>query len=74
MGVQLVHPQHDLLGVPILLGDQMPHKVRPVPPLAPVRHRAVPPAGERLKGEEHAGYAVAHLAAVVAFHRTQLDR
>jgi hypothetical protein len=74
MSVPLVHDQHDLLGVPLLLVDQMPHKVRPIPTFPRVRYGNVPPAGARLKGEEHAGYAVAHLDAVVAFHRARLDR
>src|SRR3954449_9702439 len=68
VGVELVHHQHELLRLGVAPLEQRRDEPRPVAPLAALGDGHVPPARERLEGQEQAGGAVPHVHAVVAFH------
>src|SRR5919202_440092 len=58
MGVQLVHHQHYTLGLPIAPLEQIADEAGPLAAPALRRHGHIPPALERLAGQEQVGHAM----------------
>lgn len=58
MGVQVVHDQHDALGVGIVHVDQLLNEVRPILLGAPLGDLSLTPTAQRLAGDEDIARAV----------------
>ena len=69
MRVELVHDQHHPLGLAVAAVEQVADEVRPVAAAAVIGHGHMPPARQRLAGEEQAGDPVADVDVVVALDR-----
>ena len=66
VGVELVHDQHDPLGVGVVDVDQLLDAVRPVEPGALVADAHLPPAAQRLADQEEVDHPAPHVLRVVA--------
>ena len=74
VGVELVHDQHDPLGLRVASVEQGADEARPIDTATMLGDRHVPPPGQRLAGQEQAGNAVAHLRVVVTLDHAGPER